>query len=1338
MKADFSRGFNPDQKRDKEYRRVLLQQGRVLLDSDVAALVDANDRVLRHQSQDLGTPAGGHDRAYMLTAGKLYALFRDLNDVLDPTTGTALVRHVDYTVRFKKRFPSLRLDTTDGSGGSVHIRLFSGHDRATPFVLWLRRDRVDGGSEPPDLTDPDFLRDTATGEGFTLISAAELSEAEFRRFEFTPPDGPAPVVEVVLSLDLLQRVFLGMIESGAAVPEENPFAAPFWIQPGRFHVQGLLVENRAEIAYQTQAIPTPTTAFGFPNPTGDIAVAYLEGWERLVTAIQDPGIRERALSTGLDTSVRTEAQGQVKTFIAPSTLTADAIRQAFANRFVPDGTLVVSAASAPSTESPCDISLEGGFTGRENLLYHFEVHAIAGGEVTFKWSREGGSELFSVHAFQATSGGSPEFNVYVAPELGLRDGDLVEVLNDVVELGDDPAAPASIDGNGRFVPPRRLVGALALLRSVTSDSAGFDKFALRDVENPATNINPPANYYPATTTLRLRRWHGHFHVTPPTASPIPIESGLQVSITGGFEVGDWWQIEARLIAPAPGVGEKPTRHGPERLFAPLALVAPDPASSNRPEIQEWLDEPFVAASQITADAVHFDNTAALAASPPLHAEDTLTLQGALDLILTKGIGAVIVDHITRTFDTSIVLGVWQMTVGDGSEGMSFGDFNGVDAIQQAVNRVRLLAGAGNPWSLRLFVKRGLYSITNTTVIMLGAGEALTLVGEGPRDSLSPTAEPRATSTIRCAISTGSCFSLFGTGARLELENIAVLRVDPFPAATLAAVQQGQILVRHCQLQDVTFALQGSLDTSPQHALIIRDTVVTQSTGVIPIRVTFPAGGTARKVLVENSRFTTQPNTPFARCASALSPVRWDGLTVKESNIELGGSNTVIDTTTPTLNPGLVSVLTSPGNDQMLTIGDLVFEDCQVDAGSSTVSGIFLHLPSGNDPTLPAPGVRVKSIDNVVIRGGRWTIRSNSMRNAAFYVGNQTFAPSSTTDIHIGNLTIEDIEMGWSSPSETLQYATTLAANRAFVFSADRVRVTNLSLFGTVANSTFGELALFGLQRATVDGLRIEPVAQDPPSGGGTQPLDRIVIYSSGEGLLANDISTNGAVTNNFGTIVLSSGGPANAGKRTVLTNCRVRNNYSGAGFFKSNSLDVELIDCSATSCENGVSFTQTASSGSPSFVTIRGGRFDSNQAEGLVILVSSEFAAVTVDGIKAIGNGSTGLRITPTFVTGTWHRRGPVVVNNRVYDNADPNNAQIRIGTSTADLIGGVCMGNFCTGTTNGCIQVDVALTYSMRGLSVHQVLPWAEISRSTTPSPTADESSRFMAFNMAVFLREA
>ncbi len=60
----------------------------------------------------------------------------------------------------------------------------------------------------------------------------------------------------------------------------------------------------------------------------------------------------------------------------------------------------------------------------------------------------------------------------MAPELGLRDGDLVEVLNDVVELGDEPAVAGSIDVNGKFVPPRRLVGSLALLKSVSADRRG--------------------------------------------------------------------------------------------------------------------------------------------------------------------------------------------------------------------------------------------------------------------------------------------------------------------------------------------------------------------------------------------------------------------------------------------------------------------------------------------------------------------------------------------------------------------------------------------------------------------------------------------------------------------------------------------------------------------------------------------------------------------------------------------------------------------------------------------------------------------------------------------------
>ncbi len=209
----------------------------------------------------------------------------------------------------------------------------------------------------------------------------------------------------MFTLASMRRIFVGLIESDEIPFESSGFNVPLWIEPGRFHAQGLLVENRDTAALQSQVVPKPTTAFSFPNPATDRAVGYLEAWERLVTAVQDNGIRERALSTGLDTSVRTQAIGQVKTFFVPNTMTPDTIRRAFAERFVPNGTLVVSTSPASTAESPCGISLEGGLHRSRELPLSFEAHSLAAGnQVTFKWSRQAGAELFPVQSFQLPSG----------------------------------------------------------------------------------------------------------------------------------------------------------------------------------------------------------------------------------------------------------------------------------------------------------------------------------------------------------------------------------------------------------------------------------------------------------------------------------------------------------------------------------------------------------------------------------------------------------------------------------------------------------------------------------------------------------------------------------------------------------------------------------------------------------------------------------------------------------------------------------------------------------------------------------------------------------------------
>src|SRR5579883_477133 len=106
MKGDFSRGIQPDRKRGKLYRRVLLQQGRLLLDSDIAALVDAEDSLLRGLSQDTVGPSGSPDLGYFVTSGPLLAAFVPpiyLKDSvqslsISQSSSTTFTGHLDYGI----------------------------------------------------------------------------------------------------------------------------------------------------------------------------------------------------------------------------------------------------------------------------------------------------------------------------------------------------------------------------------------------------------------------------------------------------------------------------------------------------------------------------------------------------------------------------------------------------------------------------------------------------------------------------------------------------------------------------------------------------------------------------------------------------------------------------------------------------------------------------------------------------------------------------------------------------------------------------------------------------------------------------------------------------------------------------------------------------------------------------------------------------------------------------------------------------------------------------------------------------------------------------------------
>src|SRR5580700_8527013 len=99
---------------------------------------------------------------------------------------------------------------------------------------------------------------------------------------------------------------------GISVPDANTIL----IGPGRYYVQGLLCESSASVDYAGQPFlinPALTDAELLNDLSSGTATAirlYLEVWQRLVTALDDPCLREPALGQA-DTTARLQTVWRV-------------------------------------------------------------------------------------------------------------------------------------------------------------------------------------------------------------------------------------------------------------------------------------------------------------------------------------------------------------------------------------------------------------------------------------------------------------------------------------------------------------------------------------------------------------------------------------------------------------------------------------------------------------------------------------------------------------------------------------------------------------------------------------------------------------------------------------------------------------------------------------------------------------------------------------------------------------------------------------------------------------------------------------------------------------------
>jgi hypothetical protein len=98
----------------------------------------------------------------------------------------------------------------------------------------------------------------------------------------------------------------GLVDAAAAGLKAA--AGDFVLGPGRYYVDGILVENTSPVYYSQQ----PSLPGSQKLDAGKVYIAYLDVWERHITYLEDDSIREIALG-GPDTTTRVKTVWQVRT-----------------------------------------------------------------------------------------------------------------------------------------------------------------------------------------------------------------------------------------------------------------------------------------------------------------------------------------------------------------------------------------------------------------------------------------------------------------------------------------------------------------------------------------------------------------------------------------------------------------------------------------------------------------------------------------------------------------------------------------------------------------------------------------------------------------------------------------------------------------------------------------------------------------------------------------------------------------------------------------------------------------------------------------------------------------
>ncbi|MBW4528026.1 MAG: tail fiber domain-containing protein [Phormidium tanganyikae FI6-MK23] len=291
------------------------------------------------------------------------------------------------------------------------------------------------------------------------------------------------------------------------------------IGAGRIYVDGILCELEETTTYQAQASYPEAIQIDLPDGLKDATyLAYLDVWQRHISAIEDPSIREEALN-GVDTATRSQTIAQVKLQPLTGSDTPESVIENKKKRIAKMQAKKVSDNNILETH-----------------LYRIEIHQRGEvGKSTFKWSRDNGIVVSEIEAIKENmitiSAKSNEIWQASQPD------QWIEITNETRELAGQP---------GTLVRLERVFGD-RLICDKSREFDGFERSLLKDT-NPQEAKQQK---------LKVRRWDYTSDTDSTSSGGIPTSQdwiqlgneGIQVKFEAEslYETGDYWLLPTRSI-----------------------------------------------------------------------------------------------------------------------------------------------------------------------------------------------------------------------------------------------------------------------------------------------------------------------------------------------------------------------------------------------------------------------------------------------------------------------------------------------------------------------------------------------------------------------------------------------------------------------------------------------------------------------------------------------------------------------------------------------------------------------------------------------------------------------